>query len=203
MEAKGQYCGILNCSEEVYIATPSSIEDILGKKLVAFSVAHNTSTPLCQEHYMCVYTSLQSLPNCECCNSKCSEQYSRHCPSPDIINPYLNQVTNEASHLTKSSIVCNLCYQFFSRIINQRQQHSDTGTIGMAEVQANLVKQIDTIKRKDGEITLTDYTELIFCQSAQQLAKSMVKNEATLLPVIYKAFCESAMEKVGLYPHYL
>ncbi len=63
----------------------------------------------------------------------------------------------------------------------------------MSEVQANLSKQIDAIKSKDGEITV-EYTELIFCQSAQQLAKSMVKNEATLLPAIYKAFCEYAME---------
>lgn len=197
-----QYCGVLHCKEIVYrhtsIATPSLIQEVLCQNVMTFVVAGDITTPLCQSHYMYVYNALQCpADTCESCGSKCSTQYTRHCPSPEIINPYLTTVTNEESTLTKASKICNPCYQFFTRVINQQQSGN---SIGLAEVQDKIARRIqDLIQR---ELSQGEYFELVFCYYAQELAMVMKKNEATLLPSSYNAFCDSAMDKLNEYPYF-
>lgn len=59
---------------------------------------------------MSVYTSLHPPSDCESCTAQCGEQYSRHSPSPDNINSYLNINSNKSLNLTESSTICNPCY---------------------------------------------------------------------------------------------
>ena len=37
--------------------------------------------------------------------------FSRHCPSPDLINEYLSAISNEPSTLTSVSTICLSCYK--------------------------------------------------------------------------------------------
>ena len=204
------YCGVTNCILEVHrhtnMATLADMEKILGTKI---SKGGDDSVPLCQKHYMTVYAALHAPHPCHSCNSKprWGEEYFRHCPSPDIINSYLKNMSSESCTLVESSTICNRCYQFFNSIITHfhhtksiiQEIHSTAG-INLETVMATISSQIDTINSK-ANISREEYYDLIFCYTAQNIAKKLTKNEAMLLPTIYRSFFESAALKTSLYPY--
>ena len=204
------YCGVTNCILEVHrhtnMATLADMEKILGTKI---SKGGDDSVPLCQKHYMTVYAALHAPHPCHSCNSKPrrGEEYFRHCPSPDIINSYLKNMSSESCTLVESSIICNRCYQFFNSIITHfhhtksiiQEIHSTAG-IDLETVMATISSQIDTINSK-ANISREEYYDLIFCYTAQNIAKKLTRNEAMLLPTIYRSFFESAALKTSCYPY--
>ena len=96
----------------VFCRNTTQIEDILKEKL---SFTHQT-TPLCQAHYNKIHSYLHAPVECDSCNArpKKGEQYSRHCPNPDRINTYINNISNEPLALNDSSRICNSCYIFLT-----------------------------------------------------------------------------------------
>ena len=120
-----EHCGVDQCPNNVYrqtsIMSATQIEDILKEKL---SFTHQT-TPLCQAHYNKIHSYLHAPVECDSCNArpKKGEQYSRHCPNPDRINTYINNISNEPLALNDSSRICNSCYIFFNRTL-KRLQHT-------------------------------------------------------------------------------
>ena len=121
-------CAIVDCTNIVYrktnIASPEKIESIVGHKLSthdsAAGEATAVGTPLCQDHYICVHSSLHARQPCEYCGCKPKwgeKEHYRHCSSPKIVIPYLNVISSgETCMLTATSNICMPCYQFFNGI---------------------------------------------------------------------------------------
>lgn len=203
-------CGVSNCTDVVYrhttIATLDQVERVLQ---VNVSCKETESTPLCKTHYMSVYSSLHAPRLCDSCKSKPKrgEQHYRHCPSPDIINSFLSVVGNEVpmNKLQATSIICLNCYKLFNSV-RARYHHtkavieeiSTAAEINLTAQITTLLTQIDNIKSKE-TITEEEYFEMTCCYIIQDIATALSRNEAMLLPVIYRKFCELAHKEAATY----
>lgn len=174
-----------------YLVTPEELEIMLGVWLVAFTVDENsTHIPLCQTHYLDVYSKVH-LPNpCESCEAKPrkGEQFTRHCPAPDVINGYLNAISNESRNLTSNSTFCLTCYKYFNAILKQVLQATITPSVptpNIDHVIANIAEKQLHLQNKLPDLQCSEFFELMACLSAHKLATTFRNDHAMLLPTLY------------------
>ena len=207
-----EHCGVDQCPNNVYrqtsITSATQIEDILKEKL---SFTHQT-TPLCQAHYNKIHSYLHAPVECDSCNArpKKGEQYSRHCPNPDRINTYINNISNEPLALNDSSRICNSCYIFFNRTL-KRLQHTkshivdtepEEHPIDIDPVLSTLSAKITSFKSQE-IINKIEFFELVLCYLGQHIATTMATNQVLLLPDLYRKFKDALSSESNSYPQLL
>lgn len=150
-------------------------------------------TGLCHELYTQLYTHSHSVKPCDCCsaNPRKGEVFIRHCPSPLLINSYLNHLSTEPRSLTPASRICYPYYKYFQNILKELQGLREQAKPLLAEdidcVLSLLSSTIQAIEANE-DITRSDFFELIMSSTAQQLAMCMKADEAILVPVLHQSF---------------
>lgn len=158
------------------------------------------SIGLCKKHYNCMYTCINPKEPCASCGAKRRERIEkdfRYCPSPYIINDYLNTVSNEPITLTSRSIICLSCYKYFQSIIADPSNHP---IMDVNDVIASLSECIDTLRGGGKEIEKEDFYELMMCLCAKTLGSKMKADEAMLLPTLYHTFIELVSSEAPNFP---
>ena len=94
-------CTIELCEDTVFTetnqVTADELEHILRKRVHSFTVSTCTSRQsigLCKQHYNQMYVTLNHAAPCDLCGTrpKRGEVFSRHCPSPTIVNEYIHEL---------------------------------------------------------------------------------------------------------------
>ena len=91
-------CNMEHCEAMVdtqtSLVTVNELENILKERVNAFTVSTSKqSIGLCRKHYKQMYAFLYHTP-CDSCDDKPKrgEVFSRHCPSPALVNGYLSYI---------------------------------------------------------------------------------------------------------------
>ena len=149
----------------------------------------SASIGLCKEHYARLYSYLHPSIPCESCSAKPKqwENFTRHCPSPNIVNGYLSHISNEKSTLTASSTIC---YKYFQSIVQQIGTHTSSAlTHDLDTIGRTLMQQIHFLKLKGQSIHKEEFYEMTMCKAANTLLTTVKCDEAMLLSKLYQAFC--------------
>ena len=185
-----QSCNIEGCHTTVYsqtsLASPEELQLLFEKRVIAFSIESSKSTiGLCQDHYTQMYAHLRHPTPCGSCGAKPKKgkTHTRHCPTPPLINKYLNHVSTEASSLTAASKVCFTCYKYFMAILTElksmgdilQQLESEDGqpssSLGdIDSVIISLSTEIQALETKEESLGIAGLFELALCITAQTLA---------------------------------
>ena len=97
-------CSIESCKALVESTTSqmtvNELEDIYHERVCTFTMsacATKQSIGLCKKHYNKMYSILNQKTPCNSCGAQPrkgkGEVFSRHCPSPDLINEYLSAIS--------------------------------------------------------------------------------------------------------------
>ena len=113
-------CAIENCEADVYkhtsLVNVTELEQLLQERVQGYTILcdRDQIIALCEEHYRRMYLYLNSVRSCDSCGEKPrrNETFNRHCPSPDVVNRHLENISSESSNLSASSIVCSNCYKY-------------------------------------------------------------------------------------------
>ena len=156
----------------------------------------------CHTHYLDMYYRTQQSNPCDSCKAKPrkGEQFGRHCPSPDIINGYLNLVSNEPRNLTSNSTICLPCYKYFSGIVKQVQQANANQPPSIEDVLTTILQKQHLLNNKGSDMLYSKYLELIACLTAHKLANALRNDEAMLLPAVHQSFTNEAYNQSANFP---
>ncbi len=205
-------CSIATCTNPFHcntnLVSASEIERLfhVSGQVVAFTVAGSgTSVGLCIEHYRQMYSMLHPPQPCASCGSKPKrrESFSRRCPAPDVINAHLNNLTCELRTLTSESCICLPCYKYCNNILQQLNSAGKTAKpdTQLGSIDEQLSHMIHTLESLGAQnLTTRDYIELMGCLSAQTVAEHLKKDEALLLPVVYRGFVDQVGNQAAQFP---
>ena len=131
-------------------------------------------------------------------------EYFRRCPSPLVVNNYLNHISSETSSLSTAGIICHPCYKYFQNILRELQTANDgTSPLHKGDVDtvlSTLSQEFQESETKGENITYNDYLALIMCFTSQKLATAMKADEAVLLPTLYGSFFTDVQSQISRYP---
>ncbi len=199
-----QKCGAEKCTNMVHKSTNlvsvDELERLLGVRVVAFDAGlGQPSVGLCQSHYQKMFFQVHQRRPCESCGVKPrkGEQFTRHCPSPQAINHYLNHITTESSTLNKSSLICYACYKHFNCILREIQSTEEPvleNTDNIDSAAANIAAEMERIQSLS-PMAAREYFDLIMCEIAMKVFHAMRSHEALLLPVVHRDFVHRVRER--------
>lgn len=112
--------------------------------------------------------------------SRRNETFNRHCPSPDVVNRHLENISSESSNLSASSIVCSNCYKYFLAISRQANTQSTTSeqSPSLNALETMLSQKVQELSSKAQNIGKEEYIEMIMYQAAQTVLAVMKTDEA-------------------------
>ena len=152
---------------------------------------------LCREHYTKMYTALNSVP-CASCQEKPrkGETFNRHCSSPEVVNQYLRQISQETSTLTNTSTICFTCHKYFQSIVAEvtGKGRPLEPMESIEAITTRLLLEIQTIRAKGESIECSEFYEMVFCKIGKYLNSKMKANEAILLSTLYNSFITEAQK---------
>ena len=176
----------------------------MNKRVNAFTVSTTKqSIGLCKEHYQQMYEHIHHAAACDSCGvkPKKGEAFTRHCPSPTIVNGYLSHISNETSALTSSSTICLSCYKYFQSIVGQIKSVGEPNPVlatnDIDTVLTTLSQQIRSVRSRGNSI---EFYEMVMCITAQNLATIMKADEAMLLSALYESFVNRVYIESKYYP---
>ena len=184
-------CNVQHCQGTVHAQTSLMSAAALETCLKAKVNDQSTFIGLCREHYTKMYTILNSAP-CASCKTKPKkgETFNRHCSSPEIVNEYLNQVSEEKSALTSSCTICFTCYKHFQSIIAQVTGKGTplVPTESLGAIITRLTLEVEVIRGKGESIECSEFYEMVLCITGKYLSSRMKTDEAILLSTLYQSF---------------
>ena len=184
-------CNVQHCQGTVHAQTSLMSAAALETCFKAKVNDQSTFIGLCREHYTKMYTILNSAP-CASCKTKPKkgETFNRHCSSPEIVNEYLNQVSEEKSALTSSCTICFTCYKHFQSIIAQVTGKGTplVPTESLGAIITRLTLEVEVIRGKGESIECSEFYEMVLCITGKYLSSRMKTDEAILLSTLYQSF---------------
>lgn len=201
------------CSEkieaDVYkhtsLVNVTELEQLLQERVQGYTIGDCDQTiALCEEHYRRMYLYLNSVRPCDSCGKKPrrNETFNRHCPSPDIVNKHLENISSETSNLSVSSIVCSNCYKYFlaiSRLENTQSTISEQSP-SLNALETMLSQKVQELSSKAQTIGKEEYIEMIMYQAAQTVLAVVKADEAMFLSKLYKNFISDIHVASKKYP---
>lgn len=155
-------CNVQHCQNVVHAKTSLMSAAALETCLKAKVNDQSTLIGLCREHYTKMYMILNNAP-CASCQTKPKkgESFNRHCSSPEVVNEYLSQVSEEKSALTSSSTICFTCYKYFQSIIAQVTGKGKplVPTESLGAIVARLTLETQMIREKGESIDCSEFYE--------------------------------------------
>ena len=192
-------CNVQQCQGTVYARTSLMSAAALETCFKAKVNDVSTVVGLCREHYTKMYKMLSSPP-CESCQVKPKkrETFNRHCSSPDIVNQYLSQMSQETSTLTISSNICLSCNKYFQSIIAE-VTGKGRPLVATESLTTRLSMEIETIRAKGESIECSEFYDMVFCKTGRYLCSKMKANEAILLSTLYHSFLTDLQSEASNY----
>ena len=138
---------------------------------------------LCSEHYYATYSYCRCVGVCALCGSKSKHRAGndkcaplRRLPQPESINVLLDEAGNFDKCLSVESVVCNSCYLFSMRLLQQCREDVHTAEIIIGSLEA---KVIDLRERMH---TCMTRGEVALLEAALYLGEKMFSDHAVTFP---------------------
>ena len=144
------YCIVEGCSEVVH-TTASFVTYKVAQEYIA--IPHEPTKPLslCNTHYQYLYREVNFPKLCATCSAqpKYGEEYKHCCPDPQKISSFLLENLNFCGKRTKDSKLCNACFMFHYRILQQLNNESAAEPDSLTTLLSNLEKKMEEFEQKD------------------------------------------------------
>ncbi len=145
----------------------------------------NDPLALCNAHYYQLYRDI-NYPPCATCSIlpiHC-KRHTRKCPDPNAISEYLNNTIGFDSTLTEDCRICRTCYKLHCLILKQKKE-CPTLEFLISTFQKKLQAFQDAPSR---QVTTDEFLDMLVVKTGLGLAKTIEKDEAILMPVLYSDF---------------
>ena len=144
------YCIVEGCSEVVHTTASFVTYKVAQEYIIA--IPHEPTKPLslCNTHYQYLYREVNFPKPCAACSAqpKYGEEYTHCCPDPQKILSFLQEILNFCGKITKDSKLCNACFMFHYRILQQLNNESAAEPDSLTTLLSNLEKNRKNLNKK-------------------------------------------------------
>lgn len=133
-------------------------------------------TPLCHNHYQLIYNihnPWQTKINCATCGISLHRIKGRLCPSPEVVEALLNEMTEYDYKISKDDKVCLTCYKSHLALLN-----NDTAVNDLASSIAALTEEIPAT---DTIVNETDIIDYALARTTIDIGQILLQREALLV----------------------
>ena len=157
---------------------------------------------MCSQHYYGTYSYCRSVSECTLCGSKekhCAgvdRQSVRPLPQPESITLLLHEIGNFAKCFSEENVVCNSCYQFCKRLLQQCGKD-----LRPADNRVYLLRaKVADIEKGVSQCMNSVPDEKALLHAALFLGEEMLTHHAVTFPMLYQKYTSSLNEMHDVVP---
>lgn len=189
---KKTQCCVPHCSAEVRVTNHTfSLQTVCKCLGIAVIPIDDSSLPLCQSHYSCVYRLCNQEKICsmicKVCGAKQKHDYRAQrflpCPEPEKVGVFLKETLDSECFLSDGDLVCHSCYRYCKHILQ---------TEGCMLSSDDIIKELQEKERylehSVSELTSDSrdsHIELALKKTALYMCKLILNDHAVLFPAVY------------------
>ena len=195
-KSKKAQCCVPQCNAEARVTnhafTLLTLCDCLGFAIIP---SDDSSLPLCQSHYACVYRLCNQEMSCNVCGVRRKHEHTTSsvqrfipCPEPHKVETFLKETLDHDCSLSAGDLVCYSCYKYCKHILE-----TEDCLLSSDEILNELKQKEKQLEKSISELTSESshsHIDLALRKTALYICKLVLNDHAVLFPESYAKFCQ-------------
>lgn len=181
-EKEQMNCSMPGCGEVVFAKSNIITEEQLNSMATRLGLCcgkFHLPAPLCKTHYNLAYREMQPVQTtCVTCGVYIGKTSPRVCPNPRYVQWHLADLTGFEGDIKEGDRVCHQCYKSHLCIVRVKSKESRDEDL------IDLISELNSTTT----VPVTDIIQRAMHETSVYVAKTLLKQEALILPSVHEYF---------------